>query len=177
MKRLEFMKDKLINCVQDQLGDLASADAKELGEAVDMIKDLSEAIYYCTITEAMEEKEYHKREKYYTEPYYRDMDSDYGRMYYTPGMNSTSGNGGMNSSSSRNYPIEIRDSREGRSPMTRKMYMEHKELHQDKSLKMKDLEKYVHELTDDIMEMIEDSSPEEKQVLQKKIAALSTKIV
>ena len=36
------------------MGDLTSVDAKELGEAVDMIKDLSEAIYYCTITESME---------------------------------------------------------------------------------------------------------------------------
>jgi hypothetical protein len=35
---------------------LDSVDAKELGEAIDMIKDLSEAIYYCTITEAMEAK-------------------------------------------------------------------------------------------------------------------------
>jgi hypothetical protein len=36
---------------------LDSVDAKELGEAIDMIKDLSEAIYYCTVTEAMEAKE------------------------------------------------------------------------------------------------------------------------
>jgi len=36
------------------MGSLEKVNAKELGEAVDMIKDLSEAIYYCTITEAME---------------------------------------------------------------------------------------------------------------------------
>ena len=177
MKRLENMKEMLMNCVQGQLGDLASVDSKELGDAIDMIKDLSEAIYYCTVTEVMEEKGKEKQVYYYTEPYYRDIDRDYGRMYYTPGMTSTSGNGGMNSNSSRNYPIEIIDFREGKSPITRKMYLEHKELPLDKSLKMKELEKYVHELSDDIMEMIEDSSPEEKQILQKKIAALSTKIV
>ena len=28
-----------------------------MGEAIDMIKDLSEAIYYCTITEAMEKSD------------------------------------------------------------------------------------------------------------------------
>lgn len=61
--------------------------------------------------------------------------------------------------------------------MTRKMYMEHKDLHHDKSIKIQELDKYMHELTDDIMEMIEDSSPEEKQLLQKKISALATKIV
>lgn len=49
--------------------------------------------------------------------------------------------------------------------MTRKMYMEHKDLHHDKSIKIQELDKYMHELTDDIMEMIEDSSPEEKQLL------------
>ena len=29
------------------------------------------------------------------------------------------------------YPIEMRDYREGRSPIARKMYMESKEMHQD----------------------------------------------
>ena len=58
MKRLEQMKESLMACVQNQIaGNLSQVDAKELGEAVDMIKDLSEAIYYCTITEAMNEKE------------------------------------------------------------------------------------------------------------------------
>ena len=47
---MKYMKETLMNCVQGQLGDLSSTDAKELGEAIDMIKDLSEAIYYCTIT-------------------------------------------------------------------------------------------------------------------------------
>ena len=51
---------------------LESVDTKELGEAIDMIKDLSEAIYYCIITEAMEgkDKEGHDKEyHYYTERY------------------------------------------------------------------------------------------------------------
>lgn len=34
----------------------------------------------------------------------------------------------------------------------------------------------MHELTSDITEMIQDASPEEKQMLQQKIAALATKI-
>ena len=55
MERMKHMKETLMNCVQGQLGDLSSVDTKELGEAIDMIKDLSEAIYYCTITESMEE--------------------------------------------------------------------------------------------------------------------------
>jgi hypothetical protein len=35
----------------------------------------------------------------------------------------------------------------------------------------------MHELTNDIMEMIEDSSTEEKQMLKSKISALASKIV
>ena len=41
---------------------------------------------------------------------------------------------------------------------------------------MKELEKYVQELAQDMIEMIEGSSPEEKQYLSKKVSALATKI-
>lgn len=58
MEKLKQMKEALVGCVEGQIfGNLKDVDAKELGEAVDMIKDLSEAIYYCTITEAMEHEE------------------------------------------------------------------------------------------------------------------------
>lgn len=42
---------------------LENVDTKELGEAVDMIKDFSEAIYYCTITESMEKAEKEQEER------------------------------------------------------------------------------------------------------------------
>ena len=70
----------------------------------------------------------------------------------------------------------MRDSREGRSGETRKMYMEHKSLHADKTTKMKDLEKYMQELTHDMTEMIQDASPEEKALLIQKLNTLATKI-
>jgi type IV secretory pathway VirB4 component len=47
------MKTTLMSCVQSQMANLKDVDAKELGEAIDMLKDLEEAMYYCTITEAM----------------------------------------------------------------------------------------------------------------------------
>lgn len=53
-----MMKECLIEQVEYQLADIHNADCKELGEAIDMIKDLAETIYYCTVTEAMEGKEY-----------------------------------------------------------------------------------------------------------------------
>ena len=88
MEQLKHMKETLMSAVQGQLGDLSSVDAKELGEAVDMIKDLSEAIYYCTITESMEKSGKEQSEQRMMYPmdynrYYRDMDKDHGAMYYT----------------------------------------------------------------------------------------------
>lgn len=201
MDRLKYMKESLMNCVQGQLGDLASVDTKELGEAIDMIKDLSEAIYYCTITESMEKSDKEKKEypRIDYNRYYRDMDREYGAMYYTdshgvshPSANMSTGNqnargyresqprdsqGHFTDDSSRSYPIELRDYREGRSPMTRKNYMERKMQGGAKEAQMQELEKYMHELTTDITEMIDGASVEEKQMLQKKISALATKIV
>lgn len=187
MERIKTMKEQLMACVQGQMGNLANADAKELGEAVDMLKDLSEAEYYCSITKAMEQQEKEKERPYYYMDRmipYRDIDRDYGRMYYGDsgyGGNQSSGNsqsGGRNYSYQEReyYPSNMRDMREGRSPMSRKMYMESKEMHHDKAKTMKELETYMTELSQDITEMIRDASPEEKQLLQKKIATLATKI-
>ena len=50
------MKETLVGCVSKQInGNLDQVETKELGEAIDMIKDLEEALYYATITKAMEE--------------------------------------------------------------------------------------------------------------------------
>ena len=199
MERLKNMKETLMGCVQAQMSHLDTVDTKELGEVIDMIKDLSEAVYYCTITEAMEGKEEKSQEHhhYYTD--YRMMDRGQGRMYYEEnGMennmmyyngNSSSSNGYNASSNgnnargggSRGYyeremPFEMRDEREGRSHMSRKNYMEAKEMLHDKNVKLKELEKYMQELSNDMVEMISDTSPEEKQLLEKRLAALSSKI-
>ena len=53
MDRLYHIKDTLIAQIQTQMSNLQQVDAKELGEVIDMVKDIEEAIYYCTITEAM----------------------------------------------------------------------------------------------------------------------------
>ena len=206
MERLKHMKETLINCVQGQLGDLSSVDAKELGEVIDMIKDLEEAIYYCTIVESMEEK---SKEKYY--PYVYDynynptrynmpdiryMDMSQGRMYYEGReRNGNEGRDGRTSSDRRyadgggyssgphsdglmrSRPLELRDSREGISPVTRRKYMESKETHKAKETRMQELDQYMSELSHDVTEMIHDASPEEKQILQEKLSKLVTKIV
>ena len=57
MKRLKCIKECLISQIETQIDHIQDVDAQEMGEVIDMIKDLSETIYYCTITKAMEEKE------------------------------------------------------------------------------------------------------------------------
>lgn len=191
MDQLKIMKEQLMAQVQGQMGNLANVDAKEMGEVIDMIKDLAEATYYCSVTKVMEEAEEEKKHQpqpmYYTPylPYeksymynpYRDMDIENGRMYY--GGNSGNGGnsngsmgGGTRQYSEESYPMMVRDYREGRSPKMRKNYMESKELHKDKASTMKDLENYMKELSTDITEMIQEATPEEKQVLKQKMTTL-----
>ena len=74
MERLKSIKDCLIAQVIGQMGKLDQVDAKELGEVVDMIKDMEEACYYAKITEDMEKTEEEK--KYYTD-YYHPYSKDY----------------------------------------------------------------------------------------------------
>lgn len=210
MEQLKTIKEQLIAQVQSQMGDLKCVDTKELGEVIDMIKDLSEAVYYCEIYDQMKDSEESRKEQmlmrennnyYYTERYYdsqRDMDKDHGRMYYSSpsssaGNGTSSSNNGSNSGASsnssqsmgesgrsyyteRDYPVYLRDDREGRSPMKRKMYMESKSTGQDSSKSMKELENYMQELTSDMMELIGKASPEEKMMLQKKMNTLAAKV-
>ena len=191
MERLKSIKDNLIAAVQCQ--DISSADAKEMGEVVDMIKDIEEAIYYCTITKAMEEK-YPEQPMYYGGrggrmrryiPYmdyrpeiYRDM--DYDRMYYTEsGMAQTpSGrySGSVSQRTKMEAPVRIYDSREGRSGMARRNYMEGKEMHHNQDAQMQELKKYMQELSEDITEMIQDASPDEKLLLKQKLTSLTQKL-
>lgn len=189
-KRIEYIKENLMSAIENQLHDLAHTDAEELGAAVDMFKDLEEALYYCTITKAMKEKENHEGEYSEAQRYYWDRNIDkpyYNRMYYGYGNGiSNNGNwggsspyysGGNSSYMERSYPMnEPRDSREGRSGSSRKMYMETKHINGDKMTNLKELEHYMKDLSEDVTEMISDASPEEKQLLQRKLTSLVNKI-
>ena len=177
IEELKTMKTQLVSCVQGQLGDLAKVDTKQLGQAIDMIKDLSQAIYYCTITESMEKVD--KEEvKYYTPSYnkmypdYRDMERSTGYMYY-PTNGTTSG---MNNNVSHYTEPMMRDPREGRSAIRRRMYMEGKQMHKDANSQLQELEAYLQELSSDITEMVRDASPEEKEKKKKKMSTLANKI-
>lgn len=120
--------------------------------------------------------EYHMTPEMYREhdpEYYRDMDRDMGRMYYT--------DTGMRENTGTSSRTGMRDGREGRSGASRRSYMQTKEMHPDnsqesKQAKMKELEKYMGELSGDITEMIAGASNEEKTMLKTKLQTLVSKI-
>lgn len=140
------MKETLCCAAESQMCDLANVNAEELGEVIDMIKDLEEAIYYATITDAMNEKDGETKKM----GYYQQMFDD--SLWDEP------------------------DEYTGNSYKNRRMYMEAKEMHKDKAIQLRELEKYMQELTTDIVDMIQDASSEEKAYLEKKISALATKV-
>lgn len=138
--KLMWMEEQLIAEAEKQFECLEDVCTKELGEVIDMIKDLKEAIYYEAVTKAMEGDSW-KTEK---SDHHPDGDS--------------------------------RSEHEGKSPLSRKMYLEAKHMNKDKATQLRELEKYMQELSQDIVDMIADASPEEKQYLEKKITALASKV-
>lgn len=207
IKNIHSMIEKLSECTKCELDKgIESIDTKEMGEVAEIIKELCEAEYYAKISKAMDEYDFEDAEEimdegrrgYRGQPrdsrgrymrrsyqkmmpeYYRDMDMDEGRMYYTSGS-SMGSSSGMSSGSSMGYSNGMRDMREGRSGQSRRSYMETKEMHkgntqQDKDVKLKELDKYMNELSSDISEMIQDSSNEEKTMLKQKLNGLVQKI-
>ena len=138
--KLMWMEEQLIAEAEKQFECLEEVCTKELGEVIDMIKDLKEAIYYEAVTKAMEGDSW-KTEK---SDHHPDGDS--------------------------------RSEHEGKSPLSRKMYLEAKHMNKDKATQLRELEKYMQELSQDIVDMIAEASPEEKQYLEKKITALASKV-
>ena len=155
-ERLKRIENTLLCAIECQVGALEEANAKELGEAVDMIKDLEEAIYYATITKAMKEDTHYEKSAEHSHKTHSDMPS---KHHYTEEDSS-----------------DMFDHKEGRSHKHRKIYMEAREMNQDKTVHLRELEKYMQELSQDVIDMITEASSEEKQYLEKKLTTLASKV-
>lgn len=210
-KMIECLTEKTL-CELDK--GIENVNTEEMGEAVDMIKDLCEAEYKAVIVKSMkkadeEEEEYNKellralKDEYgeeggrryydeyryangrfapkgrgirrgYTEPpyyhmpvnyndmeYMRDMDKDRGKMYYSE-------------------PIAPHVS-ESNYDRAKRHYTETKEMHkgastEDKEHKMKALDMYIRELSGDISELLNDMTPDERNLLRTKMSNLVSKL-
>lgn len=187
---------------------IENVNTEEMGEAVDMIKDLCEAEYKAVIVKSMkkadeEEEEYNKellralKDEYgeesgrrfydhyryangrfapkgkgtyrrgYEEPPYmhmypeaehiRDMDRDYGKMYYTESVNESGYD-----RAKRNY-TEVKEMHSGTTP-------------EDKEQRMKALDKYIKTVTNEIIKIVSDNATtEEKSLIKNNMNNLMSK--
>ena len=207
IKSMHEMIEKLSEAAECEFSKgIANVDTCELDKVVDMMKDLSEAMYYRTLTKAMQEsdteeimemfdkygddgKRYYDMWRYksgrfapkgrgtrrgYQEPpyyhmnpdmyrahtpeYYRDMDRESGRLYFSE-------------------PITM----ESRYDKAKRGYEESKMTHKEntpehKQAKMKDLEAYLKELSEDVTQLLSDATPEERAMVRGKMQVLTQKI-
>ena len=174
MNSLKEIKEQLVVQVQNQMGNLECVDTKELGEVIDMIKDLSKAIYYCEVSKQMEEAD-ESRKMGKWEDHSQSFNMGSGQGEVTASHNTTRSINNSHDSEGNNS-VYLRDEREGKSPIKRKMYIESKMTGQDPSKAMTELDEYIQDLTTDMIEMLSKSSLEEKSMVQKKINMLATKI-
>ena len=164
MERIARIKDDLIAMVEEQVarGGLHNIDTHELGDVVDMIKDLAEACYYC---EKAKEAKMCNEEMEYDEYDYRDRDRKTGRMFY-PGGNSGSRGGNSGSrGGSYNTTAYARGMRGGRRGFSENNPMDSREI-----------EHYINDLSEELIDMLRDINPEDKAVFQQKISSLANKI-
>ena len=198
------MIEKLSECAKCELDKgIESIDTKEMGEVAEIIKELCEAEYYAKVSKAMDEHDFDNAEEimdegrrgYRGQPrdsrgrymrrgyqkmmpeYYRDMDMDDGRMYYTSGSSSM----GSSSGNSMGYNDGMRDMREGRNGQSRRGYVETKEMHkgnseEDKMAKKRELDKWMNDIGSDVKELVHDMTPEEKTMAKTKLTNLANSL-
>lgn len=200
MESLKKICGHLEDCVLAELGkDKSMIDAKELGEVVDAIKDIKMAIYYASITEAMEDAEYGKDYNENGRMYYtrRRRDSR-GRYMYTEPMDDMMYYDNMEYYSEPKYrmspdmykshsPQEMRDMdrKQGRMYYTEnpamknnrhlRRYFENKGMG-DEGMKLKGLEQDLKEISEEITNLVGDMGNTEKQVLRTKLQNIAQNI-
>lgn len=194
------MIEKLTECAKAEMDKkgIEELDAEEFSKVTDMLKDLSEAMYYRTITVAMEESEYGEDYDYEGRKGYRGQRRDSRGRYmsrrgYMPMMRDYDwDNMQMDRDMDREHgkmyytePMTMRNDNqthsESRYDRARRGYEESKAMHkgntaEDKQQKMKELENYMKELSTDVTDMISDMSPEEKTLMKQKMQVLMQKI-
>ena len=104
---------------------------------------------------------YHMPVNYNDMEYMRDMDKNQGKMYYSE-------------------PIAPHVS-ESNYDRAKRHYTETKEMHkgastEDKEHKMKALDMYIRELSGDISELLNDMTPDERNLLRTKMSNLASKL-
>jgi hypothetical protein len=202
MEKVKEIMEKLEEVMHSQFDKgIENVDTHEMGQVVDIYKDLSEAKYYCALVEAMEKAEYGMDYDYngpkgystkYPDEFYRERDMEYpGKMYYTSsgsgrsgrGMSGSGGrSGGTNSSSRGGSGNGSSGGYNGGgyngsgSEGMRRNYMESKEIHGRNSDEMENLEMYLNSMDSDMTELYPDMTMAEKQMTRNKLNAMLAKV-
>lgn len=123
LEEIKKIKGDVLRFMEQEVGKYGNGrmDTKQVGDLADVVKDLSEAEYYCTVAEAMGQG---------SQGYTRPMDDmmgygGYGRMGYSGGQGggSRGGGGGGGSTGSMGHVdamAMIRDMLANVDPATRK---------------------------------------------------------
>lgn len=144
----------------------------DLKDFTEIVKNIVEFDKEYLIVEAMENSKddyrryteppyYHMPVNYNDMEYMRDMDKSRGKMYYSE-------------------PIAPHVS-ESNYDRAKRHYTETKEIHkgastEDKEHKMKALDMYIRELSGDISELLNDMTPDERNLLRTKMSNLASKL-
>lgn len=210
IERMHEMIEKLSECAKCEFDNgIENVDTAEMSEVTDMLRDLSESMYYRVLTNSMLEadtdeimdmfdryggdRRYYDTYRYktsgryapkgkgsyvgrrgYEEPpyyhmtpemmkehspeYYRDMDKKHGIMYYTEPTHE-----------------------ESRYDRAKRTYTEAKEAHksgsaEDKQITMREAEKMLNVIFDEVDEMLQDATPEMRSMVKTKGLARMQKI-
>lgn len=206
VSRMHDMIEKLSECAKTEMDKgIEHIDPNEMGEVTDMLKDLAEAMYYRTLTKAMEESDAEQIlemfDRYGDKRFYDDY------RYKTTGRFAPKGKGtyvgrhgyeeppywhmtpemyrDMDKSYGRMYftePVTMDSGKmESRYDTAKRHYTETRDMHrentkEDKEHKMKALDEYIKELAGDITGMIDGMTAEEKALAKSKLSTLVSKM-
>ena len=207
IKRMHEMIEKLSEAAECEFSKgIENVDTCEMGKVVDMMKDLSEAMYYRTLTKAMQESDTEEIMEMF-DKYGDDGKRYYDMWRYKSGRFAPKGRGTRRGYEEPPYyhmtpdqykehdpeywrDLDRKDGKmyytepitmESRYDKAKRGYEESKMTHKEntpehKQAKMKDLEAYLKELSEDVTKLLSDATPEERAMVRGKMQVLTQKI-
>ena len=207
IKRMHEMIEKLSEAAECEFSKgIENVDTCEMGKVVDMMKDLSEAMYYRTLTKAMQESDTEEIMEMF-DKYGDDGKRYYDMWRYKSGRFAPKGRGTRRGYEEPPYyhmtpdqykehdpeywrDLDRKDGKmyytepitmESRYDKAKRGYEESKMTHKEntpehKQAKMKNLESYLKELSEDVTQLLSDATPEERAMVRGKMQVLTQKI-
>lgn len=192
IERMHEMIEKISECTKCEVDKgIENVDTYELGEAIDMLKDLAEAMYYRTLTKAMNDsgieetlgmfEHFGDGRRFYDKYRYVDGKMPHSHMPQDIKLGMEYDRD-MDRERGRMYYTEPNMTvSESNYDKAKRHYTEVKELHkantaEDKEQKMKSLDGYMKELSCDVTELLHDMTAEERTLLKAKLSNLVSKL-